>query len=169
MTWWRKNRLALGALAVLLPVTAGVMSWSAWSGYRENQPSVPVPVAGGAVNYAGAIIGPAETTELDGADVGLPDNTRLLRVVLPVVPHDAAPATCQAPELWDRGGERRWSEQSSLVGAEPVTRTVACTDELGSYELTLDYVVPADATELSLAVLSASELPVFAEIPIISS
>ncbi|KAM9863452.1 hypothetical protein ACI1US_00770 [Leucobacter sp. BZR 635] len=169
MTWWRRNRLALAALALLLPVTAGVMSWSAWSGYRANQPTTPVPVAGGAVNYASGILGPAETTELVAADFGLPANTRLIRVVVPVVPHDGESATCQVPELWERGGERRWAEQSSLIGAEPLTRSVACTDEMGPYELTLDYVVPTDAGELSLAIVSPGALPVFAEIPIISS
>ncbi len=169
MTWLRRNRIALIALAVLLPVTAGVMSWSAWSGYRSNQPTERVPIAGGAVNYAGAIIGPAEPTELDAAAHGLPAGTRLIRIVLPVSPAAGERATCQTPELWDRGGERRWAERSDAIGAEPLDRVTACTSEESPYELVLDYVVPDDVRELSLAVLSPAELPVFAEIPIISS
>lgn len=169
MNWLRTNRVALIALLVLLPVTAGVMSWSAWSGYASNQPTERVPIAGGAVNYAGAIIGPAQPTELDAEAFGLPKGTRLIRVVLPVKPAPGQRATCQAPELWDRGGERRWAERSDMIGAEPLDRLTACTTDESPYDLVLDYVVPDDARELSLAVISSEDLPVFAEIPIISS
>ncbi|MFF8818796.1 hypothetical protein ACF07D_12450 [Leucobacter sp. NPDC015123] len=169
MNWLRRNRLALLALLVLLPVTAWVMSSNAWSGYLAHQPTRPVPIAGGAVNYAGAIIGPAQPTELDARAHGLPEGTRLVRIVLPVRPVAGDRATCHAPELWDRGGERRWAELSDTIGAEPLDRLTACTPDESPYELVLDYVVPDDARELSLAVLSPSELPAFAEIPISSS
>lgn len=145
--WWRRSALWLAAIAVLLPVTVGVIAVNEWSDWDIGNPTRQIAVASGEdVAYGGATIGPATAQFTD--DVDAPAGARVITATVLVTPgHE--PISCQAPMLREAGGaQRQWDEASFELDIEYDADTkTSCDSELPiRYSMTLHYLVPQDAT-----------------------
>ena len=145
--WWRRNAAALAALVVLVPVTVGVIAANEWSDWDLGHPTKATTVdAGDSTIYGGATIGPASAEFTD--DAGIPPGTRVVHATILITPGDE-PISCLSPILRETGGaQRQWDEASFELDRDydPSLKT-SCDSELPiRYSLTLDYLVPADAT-----------------------
>ncbi|GAA5206374.1 hypothetical protein [Microbacterium kyungheense] len=144
--WWRSNAVALGALVLLVPATYAAMSWNEWSTVLENSASKAVALPPGEeIPYAGATVGPAsaEFTELPDA----PAHTRVVTVTLHIDPGDQS-FSCTVPQLREADGHRRQWDARDDLGREwdPDIHTFCDSEAEGPYDLTLDYLVPDDAS-----------------------
>ncbi|GAA1924232.1 hypothetical protein GCM10009775_15710 [Microbacterium aoyamense] len=142
--WWRSNALALGAIAVLAPVTAVVISLNAW----QDLPAMHTRAVavGETAEYAGADVGPLRAS-FDRVE-GAPPGARVIAVELELDPRRSEFA-CLPPELVEASGQgRRWIESSLSLDRpyDPERVTYCDTSQPGPYTLSLDYVVPSDAS-----------------------
>lgn len=150
--WWRRNAVALVALAVLVPATAVAIGWREWTAAYEGglQRSRPI-MAGddGTVQLDGAVFGPVKSgifTEDD--DLPVPDGAIVVAVKIPVDNTDAAePVGCSAPVLVEQSTGRQWSEMSLDLGLpyDPDAPAFCDTTQEGSYEMLVPFIVPEDA------------------------
>jgi hypothetical protein len=156
--WWRTNAVWLVAIAVLVPVTVGVIAVNEWSSYDLGHATKPISVdPGDSTRYDGTRIGPASAEFTDAP--GAPDGTRVVSATVLVTPGDE-PISCVSPVLREAGGAgRQWSEASFDLEREydPALKT-SCDSALPiRYSLTLQYLVPEDATGPFVIELSASD------------
>ncbi len=161
--WWRRNAVSLAAIAVLLPVTVGVIAVKEWSEWDLGHATKPITVeVGDTVTYAGARIGPAKAEFVD--DALAPAGTRVISTTVLVTP-GATPIACRTPQLRETGGAgRQWDEASFELERDFDTeRNTFCDSETPiRYSLTLDYLVPDDATgPFAIEIESGDELPEF--------
>ncbi len=162
--WWRRNVLSLVALCVLLPVTFGVVAVNEWSRWDVGHPTKPVAVGPGeSTEYDAATIGPATAEFVDGDD-SAPEGTRIVRASVAVAPGDE-PIACITPLLREtEGAQRQWNEASAELDREydPDLRTYCDSEGTDQYSLTLEYLVPEDATgPFAIEVAAPAELPHF--------
>ena len=161
--WWRRNAISLAAVALLLPLTVGVIAVNEWSAYDLGNTTQPISVpAGESAAYAGATVGPARAAFAD--DPAAPSGTHVVRATVLLAP-GREPISCVSPLLRESGGAgRQWSEASLELERDydPMLKS-SCDSELPiRYSLTLDYLVPDDATGPFLIELYTSdELPRF--------
>lgn len=161
--WWRRNALPLVAIAVLVPVTVGAIAVNEWSAYDLGHATKPISVEpGDSARYDGAQIGPASAEFTDAP--GAPAGTRVVSANVLVTPGDE-PISCVSPLLREAGGAgRQWGEASFELEREydPALKT-SCDSELPiRYSLTLEYLVPEDATgPFVIEVSTADALPRF--------
>ena len=145
--WWRKNAVALGALAVLIPAVVVSVAWNEWSEYDLNRASRPLAVApGDSVEYGGATVGPATARFRD--DPLAPQGSRVVSVKLRVEPGDPA-LVCLSPILREAdGAARQWSAASyELDRGWDADRPTSCVAEATApYTMDIDYLVPLDAS-----------------------
>lgn len=148
--WWRRNALALGTIAVLLPVTTGIIGWHEWWGYFSGRAVIAIdPAANGTVTHADTVWGPVKSaiaTKLDGLDI--PPDTQLVIVEVPVDPQGDAGAKCMEPQLVEQSTGRRWPQTRAEIGLgssfeEP---TNCSADLIDPYSIFVPFVVPADAS-----------------------
>jgi hypothetical protein len=161
--WWRRNAVALVALVVLVPVAVGVIAANEWSDWGLGHPTKATTVdAGDSTIYGGATIGPAsaEFTE----DAGIPSGTRVVHATVLITPADE-PISCLSPLLRETGGaQRQWDEASFELDRDydPSLKTSCDTELRIRYSLTLDDLVPADATgPFALELSTGDALPLF--------
>lgn len=150
-SWWRRNLVALIAMVVLVPATAAAIGWQEWYqyfGFGARAFSAVEVAEGDTAELGGAIWGPVRggvVEELTGLDV--PAGTRLIGVAVPVRASTAG-IGCQMPTLVEQSTGREWHSVRLEIGLpwsadEPET---CISEEAGSYDLILPYVVPEDAT-----------------------
>lgn len=148
-SWWRRNRAALIALAVLAPATALAISWQGWNefyGYGAR-PVTPILVAAdGEAELVGATWGPvrsAEIADLSGFDV--PDGAKVIAVAIPV-DSGAEGVTCESPVLVQKESGREWESARWEIGLlSDSDEPEYCTkNETGVYELIVPFVLPED-------------------------
>ncbi|SFS13551.1 hypothetical protein SAMN04487846_2718 [Microbacterium sp. cf046] len=159
--WWRRNAVALVAIAVLLPATVGVIAVNEWSEWDLGHPTKPILVQpGDAVTYGGARLGPAKAEFTD--DSAAPAGTRVVSATVLVTP-GAEPISCLSPLLRETTGAfRQWDEASYELDRDfDSTRMTSCDSELPiRYSLTLVYIVPDDAAgPFAIEVSTAESLP----------
>ncbi|WP_406248834.1 hypothetical protein ACI7YT_02455 [Microbacterium sp. M] len=155
--WWRRNRLALIALAVLVAVTTATLVGVAWSRYYLYEPTVPVNAAEGeTAELADATWGPVRAVDITDVDeLPAPSDARVIAVAVPVDPHGDSPS-CFSPVLVEQDTGRRWGQMNTALGItdtyeEPSSCTTPEVDENGDpgpivpYEIFVGYIVPADA------------------------
>lgn len=160
--WWRRNAVALVALVVLVPLTAGAMAWQEWRTAfgATHWRSVPVE-AGGSIELGGASIGPAALVAVPtDAGVEVPADGRALAAQVTVVPGDE-PVSCARPRLVELGSGRSWEAEPSPFDwqGEP-----SCFDATSPVLLNVPFAVPTDAGPfaIDLEILhDGAELPRF--------
>lgn len=148
-SWWRRNRLAVIALAVLAPVTAVGVGWHEWHQYYGfgARPFVPVIVEeDGTAELAGATWGPVrggELGDLSGFDV--PAGSTVIAVGIPV-DAGAEGVSCAAPVLVDQESGREWQSARSAMGllSDPAEPESCVSSDKGDYELIVPFVLPDD-------------------------
>lgn len=148
-SWWRGNRWALVALALLLPATAvgiGWHEWHNWFGFGAR-PVAPLEVESEkSVDFAGADWGPIRSSvveDLSGLDV--PEGSRVIGVGIPV---DAGSdgVVCESPTLTQQSTGRSWKPVRSEIGLQynPDEPELCTRIDKGSYELVVPFVIPDD-------------------------
>jgi hypothetical protein len=162
-SWWRRNRIPLAAIAVLLPLTVGVIAMNEWSEWDLGHATKPIVVpAGETASYGGATIGPATAEFAD--DPLAPQGTRVVSTIVLITPGDS-PISCATPQLREAGGAgRQWDEASFELERDfDADRNTFCNSEVPiRYSLTLDYLVPDDAAgPFVIELESGEELPEF--------
>lgn len=157
--WWRRNRGALLALALLLPTSAGVIGVQEW---RTNNTEVTVPAdtvpAGESIRTEGAVIGPVVLADAEGAEV--PPGARAVAATFPVA-LESGPITCGVSALRETDGERRrWNTGASVTGwSPPPDSWTTCPSEPDGSDVVVSvvFVVPAGAGPFVLDLLVGSE------------
>lgn len=145
--WWRRNAVALAAVAVLLPTTAVVVGGNEWWNANQAQPVFPTTVdPGTTVEFGGATWGPARwgTVAADTAS-DAPAGARVVVIEVPVDPHGRI-LSCRIPMLREAGGEnRRWGDALADVDWSYDTESSCPSDEAASFTIEVPYLVPDDA------------------------
>lgn len=148
-SWWRRNTLALVALAVLLPATAVAVGWQEWYqyfGFGARAVTAVVVPEDETTDLAGAAWGPVRGGEIeDVSGLDVPPHTRLIAVALPVDPGTEG-IGCETPMLVEQSTGREWSPVRAEIGLdwsadEPET---CLSDQADAYELIVPFVVPDD-------------------------
>ncbi|WP_217180765.1 hypothetical protein [Streptomyces sp. AC495_CC817] len=148
-SWWRRNRLGLVAVAVLLPATVFAVGWQNWHLIYDfgARPVDPIVVADGdSAELGGGTFGPVRSAvieDLSGLDV--PEGAKVIAAAVPV-DAGADGVSCRRPTLTHQASGRQWELKRAEIGVpdnedEP---ELCFTDELGSYELIAPFVVPDD-------------------------
>lgn len=165
MSWWRRNAVALCAVAILAPATAVTVGWHEWIDYFSGRPVFAERVEqGGRFDYGGSEFGPVSGKLLDAETFGAPHGTSVIEVTVPVDPSRDAVA-CLPPTLQELdGAERTWNEGSHLLEGVGMTITSCQGDwHEGPYEMRLHYLVPSDARgPFTVQVSVVETLPRFA-------
>lgn len=164
--WWRRNGIALLALAVLVPVGGiGIAQHerTALAGSGEDPVS---PGASGVVDLAGITVGPARA-EFERVD-GAPSGTRVVTVHLPVDTH-GDDMSCLPPVLREADGlQRSWRESALELGLDAfdAEQPTSCPADAGRwFTLVTSYLVPVDATgPFHVDLTWADALPGFARL-----
>jgi len=154
--WWRRNALALGALAVLLPATIGGIGWWEWK-YAYPDSSQPVwavePGKSGTTELQGATWGPVQAKEItDPEGLDMPKGAKLILVGVLVTPTSTKAPGCEDPVLVQKSTGHRWQSARTELGLswnkdEPetcITSPEEGAQKVEPYKLILPYVVPAD-------------------------
>ena len=163
--WWRRNALALAGVAVLLPATFGIIGWNEWNEYFSSRPTQPVTAAAGAsVEFEGATWGPAKVeTAPRGAELEVPDGSRVLMVSVPVEP-GGDKVTCLPPTLRETtGAEREWQAAGFEIGWDPEPEQFGSCAGTGAdpFTITAAFLVPDDTVGPFAVDLVSDVLPRF--------
>jgi hypothetical protein len=165
--WWRRNRRALIAVIILLPLTAGVAGgWEWWKRVQGRPTFATIAPAGEAVDFGGITFGPATAEEITVPDVDLPENTTVIAVDVEIDRHGATTA-CSTPVLRELSGEGRlWEADMSKVGWASRYYTFCPSDPdqdsfpTGPFSIDVPFIVPDDVVgELGVEFLVVDELP----------
>jgi hypothetical protein len=146
--WWRRNAVALIAVAVLLPATTAIVVGYEWWGYHQSRPEIPVTVdAGATADFAGATWGPATAEPLTpGPSDEVPAGAKLVVVQVPVDPDGDVPV-CASPSLRELGGEgRQWNEATADVDWDYELPTLCDSEATGPFTVSVPFLLPQDAT-----------------------
>lgn len=139
--WWRRNALALAALAVVLPATVGAVGWHEWSVHTESTAWRALPIAaGGMGSTTGAIVGPASIEALPSAGFDVPPGARVVAVEVRVTPAEAV--SCLPLRLLERGTDRQWDATFAPFDWEG---EASCFEATAPVTLRQPFVVPDDA------------------------
>lgn len=149
--WWRRNRLALLAVAVLVPVIGlGIPRFEWQIGFSMAPAQTAVEVADeGTLDLRDATWGPIRSDEIDDlTGLDMPPDTKLIAAVIPVDPDDGSKVACNAPRLVQQSTGREWKPVRSEVGIpfaaeEPDTCNSATTEP---YQLVVGFVLPEDVS-----------------------
>lgn len=148
-SWWRRNALALVALALLLPATAVAVGWQEWYqyfGFGARETTAVVVSAEETTDLADAEWGPVRGGEIeDVSGLDVPKDTRLIAVAVPVDPGSKG-IGCETPTLVEQSTGREWSPVRAEIGLpwsadEPET---CLSEQAGAYELIVPFVIPED-------------------------
>lgn len=156
--WWKRNRLALIALAALVPLTAFVFVGDSVRRSRQNSLTEPITVESGhTTNYGGATIGPATARFVTAG--GSPPGSRVVELTVPIA--NGTNLYCRTVTLRETTGPKREWQPSSLLLAPvgPSQSDVCRTYEPGPYELFVWFVVPADAGSFVVDLYADDLLP----------
>lgn len=139
MTWWRRQRIPLIALAVALAATIGVHVWLDVLPTRSGETTSVAP--GAIADIAGQHVELTSTRwdELDG-----PDGMRVLSVSLAASGGENATA-CGSLTLTDTTTGRVWVDGGPLLDERPDRDQSTCAAESGSYDVLAVFVLPDDA------------------------
>lgn len=154
-SWWRRNALALGLVAVLVPATFGGAAWWEWK-YAYPDSGMPLWAveagASGTVDLAGATWGPVTAKVItDTSQLDMPKDARLIGVTVLVTPHGDEGPSCWSPELVEQSTGRAWQSSRGELGLlwnsdEPEDCVPTLDGETAKpYKLVLPYIVPDDA------------------------
>ncbi|WP_102191484.1 hypothetical protein [Microbacterium aurantiacum] len=148
-SWWRRNRVALVAVAILLPATVvaiGGQNWRLIYAF-DARPVDPVVVGEkDSAELAGATFGPVRSgviDDLSGLDV--PEGAKVIAAAIPV-DSGAEGVSCRRPTLTHQASGRQWTLMRSEIGVEYNAEEpeFCSSEETGSYEIIAPFVVPED-------------------------
>ena len=164
VSWWRRNAVALIALAVLLPVTFGVIGIREWWAIYEARPVWAQSVEPGGV-FGGAEWGEATFEAIPQWESdSVPEGAQSVLVTIPMQPVDE-PIECRSPVLRETSGEKRtWDYTNSAVDLPGTMQleTRCSGSSSGRVELLVPFIIPADAEgPFFVEIVISEELPRF--------
>ncbi|MCS3842982.1 hypothetical protein [Microbacterium sp. AK031] len=142
MTWWRRQRVALTALAVVAVTAVGVHVWLDVIPSLQTQAQTITNVAEGEnVQVAGQTMSfrSARWDEFEA-----PDGMRTVSVRLNAGGGDEA-TWCRDFTLAEAHGDRVWLDARSAVDVPYDAGEASCRDESFAYEILAVFLVPEDA------------------------
>lgn len=145
--WGRRNALALGAVAILLPAAVLIPTAVEWWRWSQNDPLFPTTAAAGErVVWAGAAWGPATAVDETGTYADdAPSGTRVIVVELPVDAEGETP-DCATPVLRELGGQgRQWDAAVTEVDWPYEQPTYCETGSEAPFTVAVPFLVPDDA------------------------
>lgn len=153
--WWRRNAVALIALAVLMPATFGGAAWWEWK-YAYPDSGKPLyavePGPSGTVDLEGATWGPVQAKKVtDTTGLDMPDDAQLILVGVDVKPTGEEAPSCWAPTLVEQRTGRTWQTARLELGLlsdsdEPDSCVPTLEGETAQpYRLILPFVLADDA------------------------
>jgi hypothetical protein len=180
VSWWRRHRAALIALAVMLPAAFVTYQRTEWAEYANYRPGAPVDLADdGTATYAGATWELSDHRVLPEGAVGsaMPTGSALVVVTLRVDAEDREGLiSC---EIRLRLGERLWEAETDPDVFTPADGTESYCDgpsaELdgtvpeGPWEVQRGFLVPESAltgAQGELEVVLPLELPEYLRVPL---
>lgn len=168
--WWRRNALALGAVAILLPATVLIPMGVEWWRWSQADPVFPTTAtAGESIDWAGASWGPATAVDETGAFAAdAPAGTRVLVIEIPVDPAAETPG-CTTPVLRELGGAgREWGAATTEVDWRYEQPSSCETGSEAPFTLEVPYLVPDDARgPFGVELTVPNELPGFLRLEVI--
>lgn len=168
--WWRRNALALGAVAVLLPVGVLVPAGVEWWRWSQSDAVFPTTAAAGErIDWAGASWGPVTVEDETGAFAAdAPPGTRVLVVEIPVDPVDETPG-CTTPVLRELGGAgREWGAALNEVDWRYEQPSSCETGSRAPFTVSVPYLVPDDAiAPFGIELTVPDELPGFLRLEVV--
>lgn len=150
--WWRRNAVALVALAVLVP--AGVWAFDQIEGglVRDAQRDVP---AGTSAVMGDWTFGVPSFDPADPSELGAPAGSTALVVRVPVTPGRDEVA-CMPPTVVDAATGRTWAPWSAADWTPEGQDQSSCVvDSAAPFHLTTLVLLPADAPGDLLVVVPA--------------
>lgn len=158
-SWWRRNRWALLALAVVLPTTVVLTASSEWFDYQNDIYSQAVRVSpSDTADYAGATFGLVDSVVIAGGspkgdELELDDKLDLVVAILEVTPGPNPSSSCTL-SIGARNDEnpdkRSWDANTKLPSGFPNDKDFEqdCDDELTEpYRLQAAATVPHGAAD----------------------
>lgn len=173
--WWRRNRSALLALVILLPVTVGIFCGWEWWKTSSGRPTFAVTAERGeSVDLGGVTFGPARATETTIADAEIPPGTKILAVRIPVDRHGATTG-CEVYALREMAGKERVFEADTARLPWDFHRYTLCPMDpeadlfpTGPFSIDVPFIVPEDVDgPLGVELLIVDELPRYARLIVV--
>lgn len=159
VSWWRRNRLPLLVVALLIPaLAAGVTGFQWFISYGSAPGGVVAQGAEGEPTMLdGATWGPVRSGWIrDDAGLDVPDGARVFAAIVPVDP-DSSGVRCSTPRLVQQSTGREWSPLRAEIGLgfNADEHDMCPSDAADPYELAVAFVLPEEA-----------EGPFWVEIPV---
>lgn len=139
MTWWRRQRAALIALAVAVVACVGVHVWLDVLPTMKTE-EVTAVASGQSADLAGQRLS-LTSTRWDEFDA--PEGMRSLSVLLTASGGPDA-GLCGSTTLTEPSSERSWLDGRSLLDVPSESGESTCTSESDSYDVLAVFVVPDD-------------------------
>lgn len=165
--WWRRNRRALLAVVILIPLTVGVAGgWEFWKRVQGRPTFAVTAAAGSTIDFDGITFGPATAAEVSSPAIDLAPDSKVISVSVPVDRHGAATA-CSIPVLRELGGQGRlWEADHQLLRWDSSLYTFCPSDPKwdsfpdGPFTIDVPFIVPDDVSgELGVEFTLIDELP----------
>lgn len=148
--WWRRNALALGALAILIPTGVWAFDTIEFGSVRNAQHSVPVGADALVGDWTFAV---PEITPVDPEEVGAPSASDPVVVRVRVTP-GSDEVMCVVPVLIDPQTGREWWPNYSLDWTRADDELTYCPSPIDDdgvsavpFDLTALVLLPADAPD----------------------
>lgn len=141
--WWRRNRIALIAILILVPLTGLVIFGKGIRTSRDSRPTDPITVdAGQTATYSGATVGP--TVAAFTNDSTAAPNSRVVRVTMPIA--NGSELFCNSLTLRElTGAGREWQPALESFASDGLAVPYCDTTQPGPYHLETYFVIPDDA------------------------
>lgn len=134
--WWRRNAVALVALAVLVPASWLALDTIEFGTTRNPQQAVD---AGTSTTVDGARFGPARLHPLDDDGLDVPAGAQPVLVTVPVA-HPVETTSCQGATTTEVATGRTWRAASLVLGWTPgAGQQETCRSETGA---AVDFAAP---------------------------
>lgn len=173
--WWRRNRGALLAIVILVPLMVGIAGgWEFWNRV-QGRPTFPVTAAvGSSLDFGGITFGPATAEVTSIPDAQLPPNTKIIAVSVRVDRHDAT-TSCSIPVLRELTGKGRlWEADSQIVPWNWRLNTLCPAQSTrnlfpgGAFSIDVPFIVPDDVDgELGVEFTIPNQLPRYARLVVV--
>lgn len=153
--WWRRNAIALGALAALVLVGIYAVTTIEFGFVRNAERTV---AAGESTDIADWGFGDVKVESLDPQTVGAPPGTDPVLVTIHV-DRGHRPLTCTSPTITEPATGRMWATITTLDWQAPEDDQVTCTSRTGiPYDLVATVLLPDDVgDDLVVGLSTASQ------------
>ena len=151
--WWRRNAIALVAIAVIVPVGVFALDGLEFAAVRNSERTI---VDGMTTEIADWGFGPVTIESVSPEAVGAPPGTDPVEVTIHV-DRGHRPLSCFSPTITEPATGRSWSTIRSLDWELPADAQETCTSRTGiPYDLVSIVLLPDDVGDRLIVGLTTS-------------